>query len=114
MRWRHSTRASARCKPCNVIALHLPEAPGPVCWSQGPVGAAPCQQLQRLPLAVQAITDYQAATMEDWCATVAEVSEQKLKLPLLTCVLHPCISRILTLCTSLLHIIRTCCHDCFT
>ena len=43
--------------------------------------------------------------MEDWCATVAEVSEQKLKLPLLTCVLQFSISQIPTIFTSLDHVL---------
>ena len=33
----------------------------------------------------QEMVAYQKATMEDWCAMVGDISEQKLKLPLLTC-----------------------------
>lgn len=32
------------------------------------------------------LTAYEQAAMEEWCRLVGDVSEQKLKLPLLTCV----------------------------
>ena len=34
---------------------------------------------------LQDLTTYEQAAMDEWCRLVGDVSEQKLKLPLLTC-----------------------------